>query len=160
MKVRTLYRCEICSRDYDGPEGAEYCESMGKPPDVPIGLIVGSHLSYQTRVVQVLAELPERSRHTHHGASWWAFRDRECLGGSLAPAGYDSTGTQRTPGPSPNAGWSGNERAAKYAGRLPPLEYHWPAYARAHAYVQSLGLEPTVWLDGHAQPAPEPTNAR
>jgi hypothetical protein len=141
MKIKTLYVCEICGKDYTNKEEALACEAKGTAADArklwPVGMIIPSSWP---EVVLAVAKVRDFSYNKHLvETTYWAGRSLP-VGDSL---GAEVCGNDLRSGEGPT----------DYFSQLPDLTT--PHAQRLLAFLKKEGIEPVYWDGQNIIPIPK-----
>ena len=134
----TKHYCDDCNSSHDTLEGAERCESQGRPANKPIGMIFGDNRpnAFHSQIILAIAG-PDTHDWHGYGPPTWAARDMEGVG--------DSFGDERCGGG--DLGEMDKEQAH--------IDFNMPAFGRMVDYLTSEGIEITIWDGERAVPIAE-----
>lgn len=142
MKIITQYQCEICGERYNDAQVAVRCEARGpanldkwKP-----GLLWRYKWDKEKGGIFALAKvrISSYSRHRVNG-SFWA-----CRNWSTSLEGGDNLGDE---------GYcSGPELKNDFNSGITAADLELPEMKRMLSYLESVGIEPYVMVNGHSHP--------
>lgn len=132
------YKCSICGSRYSTLDGAEKCESQGKPDfaKAPVGLIVAGSGMY-SKIIFAIMGIHLLNEHTYE-FTLWACRDN---------GAGDSVGTECCSGNGCTVRPYDENLRNSYS---EPPNTELPAFRRMVCFLKVAGIDPTVWTGKEA----------